>query len=659
MAAAIRRYTRMAFLLMGFLCLPVFANADVNTLDLSLEELMSVEVTSAAKKPQELRDIPAAVHIISAEDIRRSGALSIPEALRLAPGVQVLAINNNRWSVSIRGGAREYSNKLLVLVDGRSVYSPTYSGVMWDALDVPLENILRIEVIRGPGASMWGSNAVNGVINIITRQASDTQDGLAVLAAGNNLRDSAFLRYGYKHSEDTSVRFHARGFEFGQSDQKNGQNGEDAWSNRSAGFRVDRGSADSNQKFMLQGNAFISHADDESVMASRPPAIEDVLFTQRTTGLNLTARWDKSDDKYGDTALNASLEDIALKHILFDERRQTFEIERTHRFSPLPKHDFVWGLGARLTNDNIKGTRFFRVPEQKKTNSLYRLFFNDEIACSDKLKLSLSAGLEHNDYTGFELQPSLRLMLTPDENNSIWLAASRAARTPNRLEKGPIYILAARLKPVPLVAESILDIAESEKLDALDYGWKHKFSTDLAMDLSGFYFKYKDGAGASQAGMAPDPAGYLVVTRAMNNDVKADFRGMEASLDWQPDQKWKLQGVYSLIDINLAIPANCDPIDIRKNVPARIYSLFSRYDLSEEVEWDVWYRHCGAIEAGAIAGYDTVDSRLAWKIRKNSEISLVAQNVFDKRHEEFVPRFVFSKQREFGRSVYVKSEWSF
>lgn len=646
---------------LAFLCClsgPLLAG---DALDLSLEELMNVEISSVSKKPQQMRDIAAAVHVITAEDIRRSGAVNVQEALRLAPGLQSLAVYNGRWSVSIRGAAQEYVNKLLVLIDGRSVYSPTFSGLFWETLEIPLDNIARIEVIRGPGASIWGSNAVNGVINIVTRSAHETQGGYMSFAAGNKLKATGLYRYGYKQSESTSVRIHANGIDQGESNQLNGTPGKDAYQNRSVGFRLDRGAAESSKRFMLQGHAFTSNSDDDLTMYQRPPAIEKFLFTQKLEGLNLSARWDNvyADDR--SSSFQASFERSVARHILMNEQRNSLELEFNQRFQPVRHHDLVWGMSTRITRDKIGNSNYLRLSEQKDGTSLYRLFFNDDITLRpERLRLSLSASLEHNEYSGFEFQPSLRLLLTPDEANSLWAAVSKAARVPFRLEQNArYYYLANPNPPRPFVADTILQDLDSEKLTSYDLGWRRRINQKCSFDVAGFYFKYSDALGSNNVSMALDPGGYLFIERALNNKTTGDFRGGELAIEWKPSEKWQLQGAYSYINVNNAHPADSLPMDIDKNVPVRIYSLFSNLKLNDRLDWSAWFRHTGSIEVANLPAYDVVDSSLSWKVRRNINLAIVAQNLFDKVHQEFTPRFVFSNPREFGRRLYLKTEWNF
>lgn len=647
----------LAGLLLGFVSSQVWANS---TFDLSLEELMKIEVTSVSKRPQKLRSIPAAVHVISEDDIRRSGATSIPEVLRLAPGVQVLAVANNRWSISIRGGAREYANKLQVLVDGRSVYSPTFSGVMWEALEVPLENIKQIEIIRGPGAALWGSNAVNGVINIITRTAFETQNTLLRLGGGNELEKSAFVRHGWKRGEDTAVRVYARGFEYGESHRVNGPREDDYWRNRSAGFRLDRGTDENAEKFMLQGNAYYSRAGSRDAPSALTPFASVANHNQKIDGFNLSAKWDLPQNNGNYRSWQTSFEHSRLDHLLLDEKRATFDLEFTERLSPRRRHNIIWGLGTRLSWDTIENSNYLTFRDRKSTTPIYRAFLNDDIILKeDILLMTVSVGLEHNKYTGLEFQPSLRFMYTPDSDDSIWASFARSVRTPSRLENGVTFIDRANILPVPLMLQTEFDGVITEKLKSMEIGWRRQVNSDFSFDIAGFYFKYDDAVSSGQTFAGLVAPGVLLSRYHLNNNTKADFRGGELVLDWRANKKLQLQGIFSYININTAQPAGTVSGDIDDNVPEKIITLFSKYDFSKALAWNLWIRKTGEIDKKMIRGYTTVDSSLSWKASERLNISLVGQNVFDKKHQEFQPVLTATIPREFGRKVYLQADWSF
>lgn len=653
-------------LLCAFFLLAIFvratpAYATTDTFGMSLEELMQIDVVSSFKKPQQLKDIPAAAFIITSDDIKRSGATNIPEILRMAPGVEVLRVSNNKWAISIRGGAREYSNKLLVMVDGRSTYSPTFSGVFWEALDIPVELIERIDVIRGPGASIWGANAVNGVINVITKSSKDTQGYLHNVYAGNQIKASGLLSYGWIIDDQTHVRAHAKGLNVNQSHQANSINGEDALKNFSAGFRLDK--ERENYNFMLQGNLFVSSADDLALLFSAPPARTNKLFTQSINGFNAVANWELEEKPGRQTSIQASVENTFLDHVFFQENRTTFDFDYHQRVKPHYKHDLIWGVAGRLSQDKIVSSEYMIVNDNEKLTSQYRLYFNDEIQLvPDRWQLAISAMLEHNNYTGLEFQPSLRLMYAPDDSNRFWCAISRGIRTPSRIERGAKLYSGTNFAGVPLpnVVQTNLDNLGSEQVDSFDIGWRKDFSKELSLDLACFYNKYKNQAGTNLVSVRPSlPAGYMVVMTALNNKVRAEVRGLEASIEWRPSKRAKIFGSYSLINIDIATDPNVILLDMDKSAPAHMASLRSTIDLTNKLQWDSWIKYQSDIELENLNGYTALDTRLAYRVSKNLELSAVCQNVFDTDHKEFVPQVINSQVRETGRSTYLKLEWNF
>lgn len=411
------------------------AASDLAELDLSLEELMQVVVTSVNKKEQTLHKTAAAAFVIQAEDIRRSGASNIPEALRLAPGVQVSALGNNKWAVSIRGQADRFSNKLLVLVDGRSVYTPLFSGVMWEALDIPLENIARIEVIRGPGAAVWGANAVNGVINIITSSPFNNLGGKVALATGSELRGYGLARYGWNIDQDTAVQIHAKAHDYDASQRVDGGKGADDWRNQSAGFKLE--SLKEAGNLQLQGGVYSSRAGDELTMISAPPANTLVRSTQEVSGSHLMARWDDKAGAARQNSFQVALDQSNYKHVILTEQRFNLDLQYKQRLGLGDRHDVIWGLDYRHSSDRIDSSPMIAVSERKRATAQYSIFLQDEVVLQPDLwHLNLGARLEHNNYIGIVLQPNLRLMWTPNIQNSAWLSLARAVRTPSRIERG-------------------------------------------------------------------------------------------------------------------------------------------------------------------------------------------------------------------------------
>lgn len=651
-----------ACLLSLALATPVANAAATDILELDLEELMQVLVTSASKKPQSLAQTAAAVHVISAEDIRRSGAANIPEALRLAPGVQVFAIAHNRWAVSIRGFADRYSNKLLVLVDGRSVYTPLFSGVFWEALNVPLESIARIEVIRGPGAAIWGANAVNGVVNIITKSPKEVQGGQLSLVAGDEYKGDGYARYAWRPGADTAMLVHVNGFEHDASRQVGGGEGVDDWRGGGLGFKLEHDTGDG--VLHLQGATSHTEAGIEFTLISAPPAVQAVRTTQEINESHLLARWEQRLDEARSHTLQGYLTHFDYQHLITGDSRTTLDLEYEQRLRLGERHDLVWGVGYRYSRDRVDDTAVLVFDKNTRGTSLYSLFAQDEIVLRpERLHLSLGARLEHNDYTGFSLQPNLRLLWTPNQANAAWLSLAHAVRTPSRIERGGSAYVAADPtgQPLPSVVQLISRDFDDEQVRALDLGWRHRLSPLTSLDLAAFYYRYDDLRGAALTPPQVVPAGYVSVVSGLNNANSADVYGVEASLAWLPRQDWKMQVSYSWLQYRVhtaAIPTQT-PSDYRGLAAKHHLSLRSSLQLSERLSWDAWLRHVSAIERYQIPAYTSLDMRLAWQPRKDLEIALVGQNLTDDAHPEYSTQFFVATPSEIERGVYLKVDWRF
>ena len=643
-----------------------------SVLALSLEELMQVVVTSVSRKAQPMSQTAAAAYVIQADDIRRSGATNIPEALRLAPGVQVSAIGNNKWAISIRGQADRFSNKLLVLVDGRSVYSPMFSGVVWEALDVPLDNIERIEVIRGPGASVWGANAVNGVINIITRSAFDTLGGKATLAAGTEMRGYGLARYGWSPDPDSAIQLHAKVHDSDAGQFLNGNQGVDDWQTRSAGFRYER--QHGQDTYRLQGGLNTARAGDEILMIT-PVAIAPVRHSQDISGGHLLGRWESytNESSPNESAPNESgstqsrqdsfqvyLEHSDYDHIILGELRTTLDMEYQQTRRPSANQELAWGLGYRYSRDDIRTSSLITLPDTAASTSLYSAYIQDEITLQpEHWRLSLGARLEHNDYTGFELQPNLRLLWTPDTHNSVWASAARAIRTPSRVERGGTVYL-----PLSQFSALQMDNGETseETLDALDLGWRYQPSPSFSLDLAAFAYRYADLRDAAiTGGPVVQPGGYVFIPSINSNGNNASARGIEASLDWRPQPEWRLQAAYSYQNSKVRLAPGSLASGYADTTPTHTLSLRASLDFSSTLRGDAWLRHVSRIQNDnfAIPAHTTLDLRLAWNLSPDLELSLVGQNLLDSAHQEYGSSFILSTASEIERGVYLKADWRF
>ncbi|NOY45971.1 MAG: TonB-dependent receptor [Deltaproteobacteria bacterium] len=396
--------------------------------ELPLERLMEIRVTTAARKPQSLAETAGPVTVIRGEDLVRTGATTLAEALRMVPGVHVGRINANTWALSVRGFDGRWANKLLVMIDGRTVYSPLFSGVFWDAQDVLLEDVERIEVIRGPGAAMWGANAVNGVINVITKRAADTVGGYAEVGGGAEERGFGAVRYGAELAPGVFARWWAKGFDRDGGSDPEGGEAPDDWSQVRSGLRMD-GSA-----WTLLGGLYRGRSGLVYTVATEDPDILETWTDEaRLWGGHLLGRWTPNLGAWGRLQAQAYYDRSSRDDPIAREDREVWDLDLQHRFSLGPRHDLVWGVGVRLSRDRIDGTRVIRFEPSRRTDRLWSAFVQDDIAVvGDRVRLLVGLRGEHNSYTGFEWQPDARMLWRVTPRHSLWAAVSRAVRTEPR-----------------------------------------------------------------------------------------------------------------------------------------------------------------------------------------------------------------------------------
>lgn len=639
----------------------------VSLADLSLEELMSIQVVTGAKKLQRVGDSASAVFVITADDIRRSGATSIPDALRLAPGVEVARFGSNKWAVSIRGSNGRFANKLLVLMDGRTLYTPLFAGVQWEMHDKILEDIERIEVIRGPGAALWGANAVNGVINIITRHARDTQGGQVSVAAGNVERGMASVRYGGK-MDDGAWRVYAKGFARDAFPDAAGQRGHDDWSSGTAGFRIDKSVGGG--ELLVQGSAYRSNAGDQLTFSTlAAPFRSSVDMDQTGRGFNLLSRWEAAPGTGRGTSVQAFVEHLDFSFYRLNEQRSTFDVEVQRRM-PVGAHDVIVGMGYRHTSDRITPMEVVTIHPRERATSLWSAFAQNEMTLvPERLRLTLGARAEHNGYTGLELQPSARLLWTPSPTQSVWASTARAVRTPARFEAdGHVRLDAVppftAANPGPLPSEIALTGSrnfEAERLHSIELGYRQQFSNRAAFDVTAFQHQY-DGLRSFVLG-TPQPQllalpPYVSVPMNVANGGSGHIRGIEFSAEYRPTDWWRLTGFISRQWSDYRTSAGPDTL-MNGTSPEQTYSLRSSMNLGSDTELDLWVRHVGALKALGIPSYTSLDARLGWKVSRNVALSLVGQNLLDDRHPEFVSDFVGTATYQAPRAAYVKLDWKF
>ncbi|MGV8711506.1 MAG: TonB-dependent receptor plug domain-containing protein [Nitrosomonas sp.] len=637
---------------------------------------MKIEVTSVSRRSEKLTQVASAVFVITQDDIRRSGATSIPEALRMAPGVEVARIGTDKWAINIRGFNGRFADKLQVLMDGRSVYNPLFSGVQWELQDTLMEDIDRIEVIRGPGAAVWGANAVNGVINIITKKAADTQG--ALVSAGGGTFEHGFVgaRYGGKINEDTAYRFYAKGFTRNQMKSPSGEPANDAWHSARGGFRLDhqRGI----DQMTVQGDIFydaMGNALDKSQLSA--PVIQANTARGHNEGGNIRFRWDRTFSDQSAIMLQTYYDrvDYRLSN-LTKFRTESFDVDFQHRFPLLNHHDVTWGANYRLYHNKVSDTELIAMNPRQQTNQLISGFARDEITLiPERLRFTLGVRVDHNDFSGLEVQPNSRLMWTPNEKNSVWLAISRAVRTPSRAEND-VRLNTRTLEqipgtstvlPFPVLAQlSGSSQFSSEKLMAYELGYRRQLNTQASVDIATFFNDYSQlrdlsfGALSLHSGFPT----YFLLPVGLNNKASGQTYGVEIAGDWRPLEQWRLQANYSFLHMHIdsnSLFRQLDPTtgSASKVTPQHQVSLRSNYDLSERLQFNLWLRYVSSIDLYRIPGYVTMDAKLAFKPTRNTELFLVGQNLLSQNHQEFTSDFIPTLQAYIPRGIYAGAQWRF
>ncbi len=640
--------------------------------DLSLEELMNLKITSVSKKPETISEAAAAIFVITQEDLRRSGVTTIPEALRMVPGVQVARIDANKWAVTVRGFNDRFANKLLVLIDGRVVYTPLFSGVYWSDQDVLFEDVERIEVIRGPGASLWGANAVNGVINIITKHSKDTQGGLVTLGTGTEENGVSAFRYGGALGDNTFYRFFTK--YLNQDDFVNSMDHDtaDEWDRVQGGFRMDS-RLSSQDTLMIQSNGFHREGGSTNIIPSFTPPYELLTPSERdTSGFNIMGRWERTFSSESDLALQLYYTWTDVNTMNISEQRHTFDLDFQHRLPLGEDHDFMWGGQYRLTSDTNEDFSFFSFNPPSRELQLFSLFLQDEITLvEDTLDLIVGSKFEHHDYTDFEIQPTARLIWTPNERHTLWGSVSRAVRTPSRAERDAfvnLFVLEPNTLANPLPLPALIrgqgsNDFNSEELLAFETGYRTALSEKLSADIALFYNLYDRLFDGKFGGIEKEttPAyEYFVLPVESSNSSKADSYGVEFALDWNVNPGWTLKPAYTYYQVQYEGLAEIGDLSLDEDNQFHQFSLRSQMNIQQDWEFDLWLRYVDNLPDENIPSYLVLDGRIGWNPKKNIEVALGFQNVFDDRHPEFGESFFIPTQpTEVEHGIYAKITWRF
>ncbi len=593
---------------------------------ISFDELINTTITSVSKKEQRLQDAAAAIFVLTAEDLRRARATTVADALRLVPGVHVVSTDANSWGISIRGfNTSVFNNKLLILVDGRSVYDPLFAGTFWDLQDPVLEDIDRIEVIRGPGGTLWGSNAVAGVINIITKSAKDTQGGLVVAGTGTEERVISTFRHGAELENGGHYRLYGK---FNERDEGwHASGAQDDWRIGKGGFRFDK-SLDGGVTHTLQGDIFDARTGPTT------GAAED----NRYYGGNLIYRWSHNADDGSGQTVQLYYDYFDLDNPGIEEQRDTVDFEYQRNMAPRGGHSITWGLGARylgdrVTTDGATALLLTAVPEESE-DQIYSLFAQDEISLlENRLKLTVGAKLEENDFTGLEIQPNLRFAWSVDEKNTYWGAVSRAVRIPTRLESD-----------FPSISDNDLD---AEELVAYELGWRKLAGNRFSLDTTLFYNAFDEVIIFDTTGaVAPVPN---VLGIKANNALEGESYGAEISARWQAREWWRMEVGLTYLQVDLKAKSGFTALNataenqaasIERSDPHHRATLVSQMELSDTLSFDTVIRYSDNISGpggpGSVPSYVVFDMGITWKPAPELEINLGARNLGDNHHPEAV-----------------------
>jgi len=596
--------------------------------DLSIEELGNIQITSVSRHAERLADAPAAIFVITGEDIRRSGATRLPEALSLAPNLEVARSSASSYAISARGFNNTIANKLLVLIDGRTVYTPLFSGVFWDAQDVMLEDVERIEVISGPGATLWGANAVNGVINVITRRASDTQGAFAYGRAGS-LERGLGARYGGAMGTVGAYRVYGRFFDVFNTSNTSGATASDGWSKGQVGFRTDWGTA--TNTFTLQGDAYRGSLDQ---------AIGD---DTSISGNNLLGRWNRDLAGWGQLQVQSYFEHTE-RDIpgTFAERLNILDVEFQHGLRPMGAHRLTWGGGYRHGDDHVGNSAIIAFLPADRRLRWANIFAQDEIALLDKLRLTLGTKFENNYYTGTEPLPSARLAWKFQPQRLVWGAVSRAVRAPSRIDRD-FFVTAG-----PTQLNGGPDFA-SEVVKVFEVGYRDQPLPQATYSISLFHNIYD-----KLRSVEPAPGGGVV----LGNKMEGTANGLEAWGSYQAASNWRLSAGAFFLRQHLRLKPDSGDTNVSAagNDPAHQWLLRSSLDLSNSTELDIRVRRVGALPNPSVAAYTAVDVRYAWRLLRELELALVGQNLFASSHAEFGNA---ATRSEMARGAYLKLKWNY
>jgi iron complex outermembrane receptor protein len=667
---------RISFSIWLSLSVPIFSPAqnpsprDLTQLD--LEDLMNVQVTSVSRREEKVSAAGAAIYVINQEDIRRSDATNIPDLLRMVPGVHVAQMNAHTWAISIRGFTDKYGDKVLVMIDGRSVYSPLSSGVNWDQQDVPLEDIERIEVIRGPGGTVWGANAVNGVINIITKSAKATPGGLISAGAGSQEGVQGLVQYGGQIGRAQGYRVFADYTNLEDTAAPAGEKVADGWHKAHVGFRSD-GELSPKDVLTVQGDLFQSREGQtiDTLLTNNELPREAILDDTITVGAgDILGRWDHTLSNGSGTSLQVYYDGYHRVERGLGEIRNTVDVDFEHHLTLGARNNIVWGGGYRVTSDDVTPGYAVRYLPAKRTDSLFSTFVQDEIKLTRTLWLTLGTKLEHNSYTGFEYEPSAQLVWNLTTRQAVWASASRAIRQPARADfniLADVALVSLENGGVGVVELTGNPNRKAERLYDFELGYRAQATQRLSLDLATFSSHYY-GLQTDEPGqpfVTTDPGTeHFVIPVIFGDNAHANNYGAEAFLAWSVSHRWKISPGYSFLQMHVAGDRiSQDPAagEIANESPKHQFQIRSFLNLTRRLEWDTTVYRVGRLTDGgdgSTPSYTRLDSRLGWHAGESLEFSIVGQNLLSPAHAEYHDAFAILHTLV-ERSFFCKATWRF
>jgi iron complex outermembrane receptor protein len=614
--------------------------------ELSLEELMQVDVTSVAGVAKPLMQTPAAVFVITPQDIQETGHLSIAEALRIVPGMDVARVSSNTWAVSARGFNARFSNKLLVLVDGRALYNDLFSGVFWDTADIVMQDLDRIEVVRGPGATLWGANAVNGVINVVSKSSKDTQGWLLTGGMGTEEQGFGTARYGGKISDDSYFRVYTKYFNRDSGQDVTGGNAADDWRQGRAGARLDLG-VRGDTKVTISGDVYGGDSGENiGTPALTPPYQQLIRGDTHVEGGNLLGKLEHSISEVSGIEVKAYVDYDMRDNAVLDEHRRTLDFDARHFFQLGERHSIIWGLGYRNRADSVKGSAVVSFTPDERSEDMFSGFVQDTISIvKDKVNLMLGSKFEHNGYSEWEIQPSARVEWNVAESHTLWAGISRAVRTPTRVGQDLDFLIGVIPPPlapdvVPVRLRGNPEI-EGEDLLAYELGYRVRPSERVSIDIATYYNRYEDLITQS-----PDPLNPADYIQA--NDGSSDSVGLEVAANWQVTSKWRLGGAYTLQCIEIMGRSDED----QDSAPRNQFNIRSSLDLCDSVKFNTVLYYYDNVRDGDVPAYTRLDVGLTYIPRPNVELSIWGQNLLDEHHLEMVDTYFARPSMEIDRGIY-------